>query len=169
MIRRWHWINAVLVLLFSFPLHFLYQWTGESPWAAWFSPVNESIWEHLKLLVFPMLLLSIGEYFLYGRYYPNFLPVRLLSILTGMAAVLLSYYTYSGILGTHFLAADILTLVLGIAAAQVFSCHFLHTDCFTSPWSQFQAQAGFLVLILCFILFTWYPPSIALFQDPSLL
>ena len=32
-------------------LHFLFDWTGGSVAAALFSAVNESIWEHLKLLL----------------------------------------------------------------------------------------------------------------------
>ena len=34
--------------------HFLYDWTGGSSLAALFCPINESPWEHLKLLFFPV-------------------------------------------------------------------------------------------------------------------
>ena len=165
MVKRWHWISAILVLLLSFPLHFLNEWTGFSPLTIFIAPINESIWEHLKLLAIPMILFSIPEYFLYGRPFPNFLPVRLLAILSGMGAIIISFYTYTGIMGTNFLIADILTLVFGIAVAYLFSYHFLHSPHFTSRKAVFQAQAGFLVLILCLILFTCYPPDLALFKD----
>ena len=33
-------------------LHFTYRWSGRNPLIA---PVNESVWEHMKLLFFPML------------------------------------------------------------------------------------------------------------------
>lgn len=165
MVKRWHWIHAVFVLLLSVPLHFLNEWTGYLPLTACLAPVNESIWEHLKLLAIPMLFLSIPEYFLYGRNFPNFLPVRLLSILCGMAGTTISFYTYTGIIGTNILTADIMTLAAGIAAAYLFSYHFLHSTRFSSGNARFQAQAGFLVLILCFILFTWYPPNLALFNS----
>ncbi len=163
MVKRWHWIGAGLVLLLSVPLHFIHDWIGDLFFLAWFFPVNESIWEHLKLLATPMLALSIPAYFLYGKNFPNFLPVRLLSILSGMAGIIVSFYTYTGILGTHFLFADGMTLVMGVFIAYWFSDHFLHSTRFSSGNARFQAQAGFLVLIIGFILFTWYPPDLALF------
>lgn len=165
MTKRWHWIGAILVLLMSCPLHFLNEWTGYLPITACLAPVNESIWEHLKLLAFPMLLLSVPEYLIYGKNFPNYLPVRLLSILIGMGGILVSFYTYTGILGTHYLIADMLTLVFGAATAYLFSYHFLHSIRFSSRNAVFQAQAGFLVLIIAFILFTWYPPDLAVFQE----
>ena len=39
--------------------HFFYDWSGRTPLAALISPVNESIWEHMKLLFFPALLWSL--------------------------------------------------------------------------------------------------------------
>ncbi len=41
--------------------HFVYDWTGKNPAAAAFFPVNESTWEHLKLVFFPILILSFGD------------------------------------------------------------------------------------------------------------
>ena len=39
--------------------HFLYDWTGGSSFAALFCPINESPWEHLKLLFFPFLFVTL--------------------------------------------------------------------------------------------------------------
>ena len=39
-------------------LHFLYDWTGGSILTAPFSGVNESTWEHMKLLFWPLLILA---------------------------------------------------------------------------------------------------------------
>ena len=36
-------------------LHFTYEWSGNNPIVGLFSATNESTWEHLKLLFFPML------------------------------------------------------------------------------------------------------------------
>ena len=36
--------------------HFFYQWSGENFFVGLVSPVNETVWEHLKLLFFPALL-----------------------------------------------------------------------------------------------------------------
>ncbi len=143
MVKRWHWIGAGLVLILSVPLHFLHDWIGDLFFLAWFFPVNESIWEHLKLLATPMLALSIPAYFLYGKNFPNFLPVRLLSILIGMAGIIVSFYTYTGILGTHFLFADGMTLVMGVFCAYWFSDHFLHSTRFSPEMPVFRRRPVF--------------------------
>ena len=52
--------------------YFLYDWTGRGAIAALFFPVNESTWEHMKLIFFPMLLCTV---FLAARFkeeYPQF-------------------------------------------------------------------------------------------------
>lgn len=51
--------------------HFVYDWTGKNPAAAAFFPVNESTWEHLKLVFFPIMILSLGEYFSCSRHREN--------------------------------------------------------------------------------------------------
>ena len=53
-------LHFVLVAAFLGTLnHFLYFLSGQSPIIALFCPVNESVWEHLKLLYFPFLFVSI--------------------------------------------------------------------------------------------------------------
>ena len=58
-------------------LHFVYEWSGGSALAAWFSAVNESTWEHMKLLFVPLFLFSVAQVCLLGRNYPNLLGEHL--------------------------------------------------------------------------------------------
>ena len=46
----------LLTLLLGNLLHFVYDWTGQASWAAYISAVNESTWEHMKLLAVPWIL-----------------------------------------------------------------------------------------------------------------
>ena len=68
-------------------LHFVYEWSGGSVLAAAFSAVNESTWEHMKLLFFPLFLFSMVQFCLMGRNYPNLPAVRAVSTLTGLALI----------------------------------------------------------------------------------
>ena len=68
-------------------LHFAYEWSGGSVLAACVSAVNESTWEHMKLLFVPLFLFSVLQACLLGRNYPDFLAVRALSTLAGLALV----------------------------------------------------------------------------------
>ena len=148
-------------------LHFAYEWSGECALVGAFSAVNESVWEHLKMLVVPMLLFGIVEYFIYGKRKENFIPVRFLSILLGMAVIVAVFYTYSGIIGREFFVADILLFVLAVYTAYRFSYRMLQTDKFSSKLSRGLALAGIIVLAVLFVVFTFAPPHIGIFRDPT--
>ena len=80
-------------------LHFTYEWSGDNAVVGLFSAVNESTWEHLKLLFFPFLLLTILEVLLRGNMLPEqFLPARVLGILAGMGGIVVGFYTLQGVL-----------------------------------------------------------------------
>ena len=51
-------IAAAAAILGGSALHFLYD-AAPNPLTALVSPVNESVWEHLKLLFWPMLLTAV--------------------------------------------------------------------------------------------------------------
>lgn len=164
---RWQTAGAVFTLAVETLLHFVYQWTGENKIAGIISPVSESTWEHLKMLFFPAFLFGVVEYTAYGRKLKNFISVRILSIFLGMAVIVTVFYTYTGILGTNYLWADIATFFAGVAAVYLFSRHYLRTYLFSSPFTRGAAILAFLAFLLCFILFTFRPPQIALFLNPG--
>ena len=97
--------------------HFFYQWSGKNPLAALISPVNESTWEHMKLLFFPMFLTSVVQLCCLGRTYPNFLAVRGVSTLAGTALIPVLFYTYTGVVGRHVMWADIAVFYLSVLGA----------------------------------------------------
>lgn len=154
----------IFVVIAGSILHFVYGWTGHNRIVGIFSPINESTWEHLKLLFIPMLLYSIVEYFAVGKNYSNFVVAKALGIVFGMIAILAIFYTYTGILGNHFLWADILTFVIGVAVAYLYSWRIIKR-----PIGSNAGIVGIilvLVLALCFAIFTFNPPHIPLFLDP---
>ena len=60
-------IGAVFTIITGTLLHFVYEWSGESLFVGIFSPINESVWEHLKLLFFPMSVWILIGYFIFKR------------------------------------------------------------------------------------------------------
>ena len=106
-------------------LHFVYDRSGGSAFAAAFSAVNESTWEHMKLLFVPMFLLTAVQMGVLGRTYPNLPAVRAVSILTGLALIPVLFYTYSGVLGFSVAWGNIAVFYLAALAAFVLDCHLL--------------------------------------------
>ena len=52
--------------------HFFFDLTGGSVVAALISAVNESIFEHMKLIYYPMLLFALLQYRQFGNHTENF-------------------------------------------------------------------------------------------------
>lgn len=109
-------IGILFVFILGCFWHFLYAWSGENFLVGLIAPVNESVPEHLKLLFFPFLLFSVFEYFLRGKS-KNFVFIKVLSVLFGMAVIVILFYAYTGLIGKNLLFADISVFLLGDIAA----------------------------------------------------
>ena len=144
-------------------LHFLYDWSGESRIAGLFSAVNESIWEHMKLIYFPMLLFAlIQRRFVKDKRYWG---IKLAGMMTALTLIPVVYYTYTGALG---ISADWFNITIFFLAAG--AAYYLETKLFQNPafsGGPSGISVGALLLIgLLFVLFTFRPPHIPLFADP---
>lgn len=147
-------------------LHFVYDWSNQSILFAPFSAVNESIWEHMKLLFFPMLIFAFAESHYIGRQYPNFWCSKLAGIVSGLMLVPVLYYTYTGAFGVSADWFNIAIFFLAAAAAYILEARILKygSRCCLST----QTSMTLLCIIAsCFVVFTFVPPSIPLFQDPN--
>jgi len=59
---RWELAGIAVIFLAGSALHSAFDWTGHWRPIAWFAPVNESVWEHLKLAFWPGILYTMLEY-----------------------------------------------------------------------------------------------------------
>ena len=75
------------------------------------------------------------------------------------------FYTYSGILGKTLMPLDIATFILSVLAA-FFAIYRLTLSCKASSFS-FALWTAVVITGICFLLFTYLPPQIGLFQDPA--
>ena len=73
-------IGFFFVLILGTLLHFSFAWLREAPVAGLFSAVNESTWEHMKLLFFPSFLYFLWEYKKYGSSSKDLLTARTLGL-----------------------------------------------------------------------------------------
>lgn len=156
-------IGIIFTILTGSLLHFVYEWTGNHLITSFFSPVNESTWEHLKLLFFPYLVYMIFEYFYIGKEYPNYITAKTIGLLAGLVAIPVIFYAYTSILGTNYLALDILTFVLGVLISYLVSYYLLIKGV---PSFNILSAVVLVGLLAAFFVFTFYPPHIQLFLDP---
>lgn len=165
-LKKYHIAAAFFTLIFGSLSHFFYSWSDESPLAAPFFPVNESTWEHLKLLVTPLLLFSVIEYFVYGKKRKDFIPVRTISLLSGILLIICLFYGYTAVVGSHWLWADISIFVVSVMGAYFLSFYLFRKSFFSCNRIGLITQILLAVLLVLFILFTQKPPHVFLFQDP---
>lgn len=147
-------------------LHFLYDWSGGSVIAAAFSGVNESTWEHMKLLFFPMLLFSVAQVCVMGRNYPNILAVRTVSILLGLVLIPTLFYTYIGALGVQVSWANIAIFYVAVLVSFLLDYVLLSRGKLSAPWQQVTGLLILWALAFAFVWFTFRPLEFPLWQDP---
>lgn len=147
-------------------LHFAYEWSGGSVAAALVGAVNESTWEHMKLLFVPLFLLSMGQVCFMGKTYPDFLAVRAVSTLTGVALIPVLFYTYTGVWGQMWNWANIAVFFLAAFGTFALDACLLRRNRLSSPWQQMLGLAVLWALAFCFIWCTFRPVHLALWQDP---
>ena len=164
-IPYWQMVSFIFTAAAGTLLHFLFDWTGGNVVAAVFSAVNESIWEHLKLLFYPMIAAGVIEYFFWGREVRSFWPIKLMGTLLGLALIPAVYYTYTGIFGVN---ADWLNITIFFLAAGL--AYWAETKLFQGefayPLSPKLAVAAICLIAVIFTVFTFRPPHIPLFRDP---
>ena len=146
--------------------HFLYEWSNRALAAAMFCAVNESTWEHMKILFFPLFFLTAVQVFTLAGNYPNFLAVRTVAILTGIALIPILFYTYSGVLGYTVGWVNILIFFLADAGVFTLELALLRKGAYTAGWQQILGLLVLWVLVLLFVWCTFRPPMLALWRDP---
>lgn len=198
-------LGVIFTFLAGTLLHFTYEWSGNNFWVGLFSPVNESTWEHMKLLFFPMLFYSIASGILLRlapvksispkaetyptsaangdcnarsisekwnsfllhlkNSYPCICLGNALGILLGTISIPVLFYTYSGILGTHCLFMDIAVFFLSIVLG--FACAYWFAKTCTGRKFACLFYSALALFMLCFFIFTVFPPNLGIFMSAS--
>ncbi|MBO5051348.1 MAG: hypothetical protein J6D31_04055 [Clostridia bacterium] len=163
-IKLWQLWGFAVASLGGTLLHFLYDWLDKPAWVAPFSGVNESTWEHMKLLFWPMLIFAIVQGFFF-RDRMDFWCVKLRGILLGLALIPVLFYTYNGVVGKSPDWLNIAIFFLSAAMAYFYEARLLHTEGLRCRFPKLAITA-LLVIALLFVIFTFATPKIDIFKDP---
>ncbi|MEG1009488.1 MAG: DUF6512 family protein, partial [Clostridia bacterium] len=80
-------ISFFVISIIGTLLHFTYEFSNNYIYVGLFSPINESVWEHLKLGVFAILFFMIYDHIkLYKN--DNYIIAKFCSMITYMISVL---------------------------------------------------------------------------------
>ena len=160
----WQLLGYGVTVLSGTLLHFLYEWLGESPWIAAFSGVNESTWEHMKLLFWPLFIYGIIESFFF-KDKAGFFGIKLRGTLLGLSLIPVIYYTYNGVIGK---SPDFVNIAIFFISAAISYIYETVLFCRHKKYiiSQRAAISILLILALLFVIFTFKTPHLGIFRDP---
>ena len=140
-------IVTILELILGTLLHFIYEWSGNNAIIASFSAVNESVWEHLKLVFYPMLILGVIEYYFVKNIANNYIEAKAIGIFTAISFIVISFFTYTGIIGEWT------------------SYKLMKRKNESTIQTKILAGGILIFLLSCFIIFTYVTPQVNLFRD----
>ena len=156
-------ITVIEFLIGSF-MHFLYD-IFPNVLTSLIAPVNESIFEHLKLALYPMLIVSFIVLYYYKKLNTKSLTALFFGIITSIMSIVLIYYFYHDGLGIESLILDIILLFVSIFIGNAVAyCVYQHN----LEFNIYLIVGLFVGLILLFSVWTYFPPALPLFMDPSL-
>ena len=163
-ITPWQLLGLGVTSLAGTLLHFLYDWLDKAIWIAPFSGVNESTWEHMKLLFWPMFIYAIAESFLFSAR-DDFWCVKLKGILLGLVLIPTIFYTYNGAIAKSPDWLNIAIFFISAAVSYLYEARAFNnktTACKNKKIPFFILS----VIALLFIIFTFKAPTIGIFKDP---
>ena len=156
-------LSTIFEIILGTILHFTYTLSKNNSLVGLFSAVNESTWEHLKLLFFPMLITTTIGYFIFKDTFPNFLYSKTIGIIAAILFTVIFFYTYTGIIGTNYAFINILTFILAVIIGE-YVAYILTINNFI--FNKIFCIAILILVTVSFFIFTFNPPKIKLFKDP---
>lgn len=177
--RRWNRCGYVVLLIVGAAWHFLFDLSGQNVVVGALTPVNESVWEHGKILLFPICLWWLLGMALIRpmradwpqgdvdveRRQARWLLGACIAALTALAVMFAGYYTLTGALGVHALWLDLLIFALSLAAGQSAGVRAFAKGV-RSRRTRIVAIALLAAVLACSIVFTYWTPQLPIFYCP---
>ena len=158
-------IGIIITFSFTILFHFLYDWFPSVVFSIFF-PVNESIWEHMKLLYSGIVCWGIIEYFLLKKFnikFYNFWYQLFITAFTSIPIYLIVYLPLYSLFGENMFIS-IALLIIVIILENIFSYYLLREN--KDRFFLNKVSAVLLVLFyLVFISLTYDPIKNYIFYD----
>lgn len=163
-INGWENFGALWIIIVGSLLHFTYEWSNNSVIVGIFSPVNESVWEHLKLGYWSLILFSIIEYPFIKKYVESYYLGKALGVIVLEITIIIIYYSYTAITRKSILWIDIFTYVIASIFCQLVSRYIIKKK--VPIIGEYIGVIILLILGFALIFFTFYPLKLPIFKDP---
>ena len=157
-------LDIFLIFGFCYLVHYLYMWLPNTLFSIFF-PVNQSLWEHMKMLFTSILIVSFIDYIIFKKWHitnTNFSTNAFLSSSLSVPIFLFLHFVFDKQLGYHIII-NIIILIFVIILSQIISYYVLQ--------NKFLKHLGYISLISIVVIYivlgllTYYPPKNDVFYD----
>lgn len=157
-------LEIIIISILGTIFHFTYDWSSHNKFVALFSAVNESTWEHIKIALSAVFMVSLIDGVFLGSN-PNYFIGKFLSLLVLMVLIPLIFYSYTFITKKPILIVDILSFYIAIIISQVVFYFLLNMESLSFRYSYLSIVGIFLIFGF-YMIMTIAPLKIFLFKDP---
>ena len=157
-------INSIICIIMSFIVHYIYKIIPNNIIAVFF-PVNESIWEHMKMLTTTILLSAIIEYLINkknGVIFNNFLLISAIKSIIIIPIYLLLF------LPLFYNIGENMVLAISVMIISIIIVNVIEYRLYNLKEIKYSNYIGLLTIIITYIfmgLLTFKPLKNNLFLD----
>ena len=127
-LRKWHLIGFFWIVIVGSLLHFTYEWSGKSTIVGYFSPVNETVWEHLKLGYFSLTFFMLIDYWPLRNKTTGYFAAKALGIISMNLFILLINFIYETVTNRSNIIFHIVLFIAGALICQYVSIKVMRKD-----------------------------------------
>ena len=157
-------IGILVLFVVGSLFHFLYSLTGECFIIGLFVPINESIFEHTKMVVLPIFIWWFIFYLFRKKdlFVNAWFTSAFIAMISAIIVIPMLFYFYSQAFGIESLVIDILILLVSLAIGQILGLHYYrHGKGIEYHFAIFLM----IVIIILFAFFTINPPAFPIFNS----
>ena len=157
-------INVIIVFMLSVLFHFMYNWLPCFVTSVLF-PVNESIWEHMKLFVSSILVGGLFNKIILDHYKIEYNNLLFSSVLTSILSVILYLVIY---LPLYKLFGEVMFISIGLMLIVYIIMAFVSYKILSSRKLNINSLLLLLVILITYVSFgilTYHPLEYFLFYD----
>lgn len=151
----------VLLTLLGTSMHFVHHVSFFNHFMGYIFPVKESVMAHMKMVFYPMLLLSL--YLMLSRRDIRELGAPLLGGLAVMPAIVLAFFSYWIFVRRELMAVDIVIYIAAMAGAVLLTRHLRHSRIVREWWPLWAVLAVLVPLLAGYL--TYHAPDWLIFAD----
>lgn len=149
-------ILSISIFILGSLLHFLYEITNDNFIIGLIVSKNESIFEHTKLMILPIIICYVIYYLKYKNNKDLWFSKMIINILVSTSLIPIIYYTYTGISGLELTFIDIaiyyISGLIGLIVANNYN-------------KEINWKIYLIIIIIIFILLTIFPLNIPFFRE----